>query len=86
VTNNENMRDLVEEVEAKQHDSLEQLKFSASGQALIFLLQQLHDIVLKALLETPACEIHKVAEYQGKYRILNILLQRIEGDEDATSG
>ena len=87
MTNLENIQEIVNELESDKHDQLAQLKYFPSGVALIELLQELSDIALRGLASCPADQIHRVAEVQGRYRLINMLLERImNGDEDAKDG
>jgi len=61
----------------EQKESLAQLKFFPAGTALIDLLQVLHDSILTQLVNVPGNLVFKVSELQGKYKIINLLLQRI---------
>ena len=85
MTNNESFVDLVEEFDEKKK-SLTALRFSDGGQELIKLLQAHHDVILSGLLNTPADQIHSIAEWQGRYKIISVILGRILEDEDAESG
>ena len=86
MTNLENIQEIVTELESEKHDELSQLKYFPSGRALIELLQNLSDIALRGMVNSPADQVHKVAESQGRYRLINMLLERIIGDEDAEDG
>ena len=70
----------------EEKKNLQALQGSESGQSLIRLLQEVHDIILTNLVNAEASEIHVVAELQGRYKIVQLLLERIMGDEDAESG
>jgi len=86
VTNLENIQEIANELESQKHDDLAQLKHFQSGRAMIELLQELSDIALRGMANCPADQVHRMAEVQGRYRLINMLLERIMGDEDAESG
>ncbi|MHA2067380.1 MAG: hypothetical protein ACXABY_23675 [Candidatus Thorarchaeota archaeon] len=83
MTNNDNLQLIAEKIE-EQAKSLRELRFLPQGVALIELLEELHDIVLTGLVNVPGDQIHRVSEYQGKYKVIHLLLQRITEDEDAS--
>lgn len=82
MTNNEDLVKFADKLEQRQ-ELLHQLPHTAPGKALLELLQEEHDVILTRLLATPASEVHKVAECQGRYHIINLLLNQILEDSNA---
>jgi len=80
---------LEEEIEDSNHNLIRELRFSNSGMALIDLLQNLSDIALKQMVMAPATDAGKIGSAQGRYLLINRLLDRIfeeEEEDNAESG
>lgn len=82
MTNNEDLVKLAEKLE-RRAELLRQLPQTAPGKALLEVLQEEHDVILTRLMATPANEVHKVADCQGRYHIINLLLNQILEDDNA---
>jgi len=84
VTSAEQALALEEQIEDKNHDLILDLKHTSSGLAFIELLQSLSDIALKQMVAAPATDAGKIGSAQGRYLLINRLLDRIyeEKEED----